>query len=232
RPQRRDRQRNRLDDRDPAGALNMAVTVVLADDHPVVRQALRLLLEREQFEVLGEASDGLEAIDLAERLRPDVVVLDLAMPTLNGIGAVREIAKVSPRTKTILLTMHTEEHHILEALRVGVKGCVSKTQAAEHLLQAIREVCAGGVYLSPSVSGAVVQAYLGKTELPHDPLTGRERQVLQLVAEGKTTKEIAVILGVTVKTAESHRSKLMEKLDIHSTAGLVRYAIRRGLVVA
>lgn len=208
----------------------MGVTVVLADDHPVVRQGLRLLLEREKFEVVGEASDGLEVIALAQQFHPDVALLDFAMPTLNGVGAVREIARVSPRTKIILLTMYTEEHHVLEALRAGVKGCVSKTQAAEHLLQAIREVRAGGVYLSPSVSGAVVQAYLAKSELPYDPLTGRERQVLQLVAEGKTTKEVAVILGVTVKTAETHRTKLMEKLDIHSTAGLVHYAIRRGLV--
>jgi two-component system, NarL family, response regulator NreC len=208
----------------------MGVTVVLADDHLLVRQGVRALLEREKIEVLGEASDGLEAISLARQLQPDIVVLDLAMPTLNGISAVGEIKKVAPRTKIILLTMHTEEHYILEALRAGVKGCVWKTQAAEQLLHAIRDVCAGGVYLSPSVSGAVVQAYLAKTELPADPLTGRERQVLQLVAEGKTTKEVAVILGVTVKTAETHRTKLMEKLDIHSTAGLVRYAVRRGLV--
>jgi len=210
----------------------MAVTVLLVDDHPVVRHGVRTLLEREKFKIVGEASDGLEAIAAAEQGLPDVVVLDLSMPTLNGVGAVREIAKVSPRSHVVLLTMHTEEHHVLEALRAGVKGCVSKSQAAEHLVQAIREVCAGGVYLSPSVSGAVVQAYLAKSELPFDPLTGRERQVLQLVAEGKTTKEIAVILGVSVKTAEFHRSKLMEKLDIHSTAGLVRYAIRRGLVEA
>lgn len=208
----------------------MAVTVVLADDHRLVRQGVRMLLEREHIDILGEAADGLEAIRLAQDHQPDVVILDLAMPTLNGIAAVGEIKKVSPRTKVILLTMHTEEHYILEALRAGVKGCVWKTQAAEQLLQAIRDVCSGGVYLSPSVSGAVVQAYLAKTELPVDPLTGRERQVLQLVAEGKTTKEVAVILGVTVKTAETHRTKLMEKLDIHSTAGLVRYAVRRGVV--
>lgn len=208
----------------------MGLTVVLADDHLLVRQGVRALLEREKIEIVGEASDGLEAIRLAQEHQPDVVVLDLAMPTLNGISAVGEIRKVSPRTKIVLLTMHTEEHYILEALRAGVKGCVWKTQAAEQLLQAIRDVCAGGVYLSPSVSGAVVQAYLAKTELPNDPLTGRERQVLQLVAEGKTTKEVAVILGVTVKTAETHRTKLMGKLDIHSTAGLVLYAVRRGLV--
>jgi two-component system, NarL family, response regulator NreC len=210
----------------------MSTTVVLADDHPVVRQGVKVLLERDTFEVVGEAADGLEAIALAEQLSPDVVVLDVAMPTVNGLGAVHEIRRVSPRSKMVLLTMYTEEHYVLEALRSGVKGCVSKTQAPEHLLEAIREVCAGGVYLSPRVSGAVVEAYLSKTEVPRDPLSGRERQVLQLIAEGKTTKEIAVVLGVTVKTAESHRSKLMEKLDIHSTAGLVRYAIRRGLVVA
>ena len=208
----------------------MGVRVLLADDHPVFRQGLRALLEREKFDVVGEASDGLEAIAAAERLQPQVVVIDLAMPSLNGIDAVREIAKRAPRAKAVLLTMHTEEYHVLEALRAGAKGCVSKSQAAEHLLQAIKDVCAGGVYLSPHVSGAVVQAYLAKTELPYDPLTPRERQVLQLIAEGKTTKETAAVLEVSVKTAETHRTNLMEKLDIHSTAGLVRYAIRRGLL--
>ena len=208
----------------------MGVRVLLADDHPVFRQGLRALLEREKFDVVGEAADGLEAIRLTQQHQPDVLILDLAMPNLNGISAMAEIPRVSPRTRTILLTMHTEEHYVLEALRAGVKGCVWKSQAAEQLLQAIRDVCTGGVYLSPMVSGAVVQAYLGKSELPRDPLTPREQQVLQLIAEGKTTKEIAVILGVTAKTAESHRTKLMEKLDIHSAAGLVRYAIRRGVV--
>jgi two-component system response regulator NreC len=208
----------------------MSITVVLGDDHPLVRQGVRRMLEGHEFEIVGEGSDGLEVIELAQRFHPDVILLDLSMPTLNGIGAVRELTRVSPSTKVIILTMHTEEHYILEALRVGVKGCISKTQAPEHLLQAIREVCRGGVYLSPSVSGVVVQGYLANTETPYDPLTDRERQVLQLIAEGKTTKEIAVILGVSVKTAESHRSSLMGKLDIHSTAEVVRYAIRRGLV--
>ena len=208
----------------------MGVTVLLADDHPVFRQGLRSLLEREQLEVIGEAADGLEAIAMADRLQPQMVVIDLAMPSLNGIDAAREIVKRAPRTKAILLTMYTEEHHVLDALRAGIKGCVSKSQAAEHLLQAIKDVSGGGVYLSPHVSSAVVQAYLAKSELPYDPLTPRERQVLQLIAEGKTTKETAAILEVSVKTAETHRTNLMEKLDIHSTAGLVRYAIRRGLL--
>jgi len=208
----------------------MGLRILLADDHPVFRQGLRALLEREKFEVVGEASDGLEAIAAAERLQPQIVVIDLAMPSLNGIDALREIVKRVPRTKAVLLTMHTEEYRVLEALRAGAKACVSKSQAAEHLLQAIKDVSAGGVYLSPQVSGAVVQAYLAKTELPYDPLTPRERQVLQLIAEGKTTKETAAVLDVSVKTAETHRTNLMEKLDIHSTAGLVRYAIRRGLL--
>jgi len=210
----------------------MRANVLLADDHQIVRQGVRALLERERIDVVAEASDGREAVRLAEATRPDVAVLDLSMPTLNGIDAGREILKVSPRTRFLLLTMHTEEHHILEALRAGARGCVTKSQASEHLVQAIREVCADRVYLSPSVSGAVVQAYLAGTALPYEPLTARERQVLQLVAEGKTTKEVAVILGISVKTAESHRTRIMEKLDIHSTAGLVHYAIRRGLVAA
>ena len=208
----------------------MGVSVLLADDHPVFRQGLRALLERERFEILGEASDGLEAIQIAERMQPAVVVIDLAMPALNGVDAAREIVRRVPRAKVILLSMYTEEHHVLEALRAGIKGYVSKSQAAEYLLQAIKDVSAGGVYLSPHVSGAVVQAYLAKTELPYEPLTPRERQVLQLIAEGKTTKEAAAVLDVSVKTAETHRTNMMEKLDIHSTAGLVRYAIRRGIL--
>jgi DNA-binding NarL/FixJ family response regulator len=208
----------------------MGVSVLLADDHPLFRQGLRALLEREMFQVVGEAADGFEAIAMAERLQPQIVVIDMAMPALNGIDAVREIVKRAPRAKAILLTMYTEEHHVLEALRAGVKGCVSKSQAAEHLLQAIQDVFMGGVYLSPHVSGAVVQAYLAKSDLPYEPLTPRERQVLQLIAEGKTTKETAAMLAVSVKTAETHRTNLMVKLDIHSTAGLVRYAIRRGLL--
>ncbi len=208
----------------------MPPTIILADDHSVVRQGIRILLERESFEVVGEAANGLEAVRLAEKLQPDVAILDLSMPVMNGITALGQIKEVSPRTKVVLLTMYTEEHHVLQALRAGVKACVTKTQAVEHLIVAIREVCNGGVYLSPSVSGAVVQAYLARSETPYDPLTDRERQVLQLVAEGNTTKEIALQLGVAAKTAETHRVKVMEKLDIHSTAGLVRYAIRRGLV--
>lgn len=208
----------------------MTTRILLADDHSVVRQGVRMMLEREGFEIVGEAADGMEAVRLAEKTQPDIAVIDLSMPVMNGITAIGQIRKVAPRTQVVLLTMYTDEHHILEALRAGVKACVTKTQAVEHLIVAIKEISAGGVYLSPSVSGAVVQAYLTKSETPFDPLTDRERLVLQLVAEGNTTKEIALVLGVAAKTAETHRVKVMEKLDIHSTAGLVRYAIRRGLV--
>lgn len=208
----------------------MPIQVLLADDHPIVREGFKTLLEREGLQVVGEASDGHEAVRLARTLHPDVAVLDLSMPLLNGLQAAQEILRASPRTRTILLTMYTEDHYVLEAVRIGIRGYVVKRQAVTDLVQAIREVANGAIYLSPSVSQAVVQAYLGRTELPPDPLSSRERQVLQLVAEGKTTKEIAQLLGISTKTAESHRSRIMEKLDIHETAGLVRYAIRRGVI--
>lgn len=207
----------------------MAIRVVLADNHALVRQGLKALLEREGFQVAGEASDGQELIRLVANVRPEIAILDISMPILNGIDAARELQKSSP-TKTILLTRHDEDQYVTEALRAGVKGYVLKNQAATDLVHAIREVCRGGIYLSPSISGTIVGAFLSKTDLPADPLTSRERQVLQLVGEGKSTKEVATLLGVSIKTAESHRTRLMQKLDIHETASLVRYAIRRGLV--
>jgi two-component system, NarL family, response regulator NreC len=208
----------------------MSLRVLLADDHGIFRQGVRALLEREGFRVAGEAADGHEAIQMAGNLTPDVAVVDLGMPLLNGLDAAREIIRVSPRTRTILLTMHAEDPYVARALQAGIRGYVLKSQAAEDLVQAIREVARGAVYLSPGISQTVVEAYLAKRDLPPDPLTPREHQVLQLVAEGKTTKEVASLLGVSVKTAESHRMRIMTKLDIHETAGLVRYAIRQGLV--
>ena len=210
----------------------MPLRILLADDHQIVRQGLRALLESQGFAVVGEAGDGHEAVRLTQTLRPEVSVLDVAMPQLNGLDAARAILRALPTTKTVLLTMHTEDRYVSEALKAGVRGYILKSQASADLIQAIREVARGMTYLSPGVSRAVVDAYLAKTDLPPDPLTLRERQVLQLVAEGKTTKEVAGVLGISVKTAESHRTRIMDKLNIHETAGLVRYAIRRGLVQA
>ncbi len=196
----------------------------------VVRQGLKALLEREGFDIVGEASDGHEASRLAHDLSPDVAILDVAMPLLNGIEAGRVISRGCPTVRTIALTVHTENHYVLAALEAGFSGYVLKSQAAAQLVRAIREVSRGSIYLSPGVSRAVVDASLNKEKLPADPLTGREREVLQLVAEGKTTKQIGKLLGVAAKTAESHRTRIMTKLKIHETAGLVRYAIRQGLI--
>lgn len=206
--------------------------ILLADDHQLVRQGLRSLLEREGFEIVAEAQNGQEAVELAKSARPDVAVLDLAMPVMNGIEAARAIAAASSRTQTIVLTMYEESQYVLEAMQAGVRGYLLKSRAAADLVQAIKEVAGGAVYLSPGISETVVQAYLHRTGPPDDPLTSRERQVLQLIAEGKSTKEVASMLGMSVKTAESHRTHLMKKLGIHETASLVRYAIRRGLVQA
>jgi DNA-binding NarL/FixJ family response regulator len=209
------------------------VKILLADDHAMFRDSLKALLEREGFEVVAEASDGREAIKLTRRLNPELAILDLGMPLLNGIGAAREIRKRCLHTKTVLLTMFEEEAYVLGALQAGVRGYVLKAQAAADLVRAIQEVSQGSIYLSPGISRAVVDAFLNKkTSFREDPLTERERQVLQLIAEGKSTKEVAQILNVTFKTAESHRTRMMSKLDLHNTAGLVRYAVRRGLVQA
>ena len=208
----------------------MPTRLLLADDHVLVRQGFKTLLEREGFQVVGEASDGHEAIRLAAKDRPDVAVLDITMPLLNGLDACREIRKGSPKTKVILVTQHNEDHYVTEALRAGAKGYVLKSQAANELVQAIHQVCRDGIYLSACISRALVEAFTSKTELPAEHLTERERQVVQLIGEGKSNRDVGKLLGISVKTAESHRAKLMQKLDIHETASLVRYAIRRGLV--
>jgi len=189
-----------------------------------------VLLEEEGFQFVAEASNGREAVQLCEQHHPEVAILDISMPLLNGIFAAREIMKSNPRTKIVLLTQHTEDRMVLESLRAGVTGYVLKTRASSELVHALRAVCRGEMYLTQSISRTVVQAFLMKDSLPERPLSHRERQVLQLVAEGKTTKEIASLLGISVNTAESHRTNLMEKLDIHDTAGLVRYALRNGVI--
>jgi two-component system response regulator NreC len=210
----------------------MPESIFLADDHALIRQGLKALLEKQGCRIVGEAADGQEALRAVATAQPEIAILDISMPILNGIDAARELKKSAPKTKVILLTQHDEDQYVTEALRAGVKGYVLKSQVADDLIHAIREVTKGSVYLSPKISRAVVDAYLSKARLSADPLSGRERQVLQLVGEGKSTKDVAALLGISVKTAESHRARLMKKLDIHETASLVRYAIRHGLIEA
>ena len=215
-----------------ASAAEKPLRVLLADDHVIFRQGVRTLLERYGFEIVAEAGDGREAIQLAKDVKPDVAILDLAMPQLSGPDAAQQIAQVSPQTRAIMLTMYSEESSVAKALDVGITGYVLKIQSAADLVQAIRDVMAGGIYLSPGISQSIVKAYLARHQVASHPLTVREQEVLRLVAEGKTTREVAQLLGISTKTAESHRMRIMAKLDIHDTAGLVRYAIRQGLIQA
>ena len=180
--------------------------------------------------MVADVSDGQAAVDQAVRLAPDIAILDLTMPVLNGLEAARQIRRTSPRTRVIVLTVHADEHYVLDALAAGAKGYVLKTRAAGDITNAVEEVLKGNIYLSPPVSRLLVDDRLAGRVIGADPLTSRERQVLQLIAEGSTSKEVAVRLGVSTKTAETHRYHIMEKLNIHETAGLVRYAIRRGLI--
>jgi DNA-binding NarL/FixJ family response regulator len=209
----------------------MPIRVLLADDHAMVRQGIKALIEGEQgLQVICEANHGRDAVGLASAEKPDVAVLDMSMPIMNGLDAAAEIRRVSPKTRTIMLTFHEEDQYVTTALQAGIRGYVLKSQESPDLINAIRQVHNGQVYLSPGVSRAVVDAFLSKTEFDCDHLSARERQVVQLIGEGKSTKEIAGILGISIKTVESHRGRLMGKLGIHEIASLVRYAIRNGLV--
>ncbi len=205
--------------------------LVLADDHLVLRQALRALLERRGIEVVAEAADGRGAIEAVTKHSPDVVVLDVIMPGLNGVDAAREIARTSPACPIILLSGVDDTRFVTEALKVGVRGFVQKSQGCDDLVQAIDEVREGRLYVSPGASQAIVDACAAAESGDGQPsLTPRERQVLQLVGEGRSTKQIAEVLHISVKTAEFHRGRLMKKLNVHDTANLVRYAIREGWI--
>jgi len=201
--------------------------VLIADDHALVREGIGILISRGGFTVVAEASNGQEALAQASSCQPDIAVLDMSMPIMNGLETAQEMRKLSPRTLSILLSRHAGGDSVLAAMRAGIKGYVLKSQSVVELLQALNDVAAGGFYLSPGVSGVVVDAVRSQSTTPFDDLLSvRERQVLKLIAEGYSTKECATILGVSAKTADSHRTRLMRKLDIHGTAGLVRYAVR------
>src|SRR6476646_8277320 len=205
--------------------------ILLADDHSVVRQGFRLILENQtDMEVVGEASNGREAVNIAESLQPDVVIMDVTMPELNGIEATRRIGELAPRTRVLALSMHKDSVYVREILRAGARGYLLKDQIDSDLLAAVRAVARGEGYLSPAVSDAVLNDYRKHVSEPIDLLTSREREVLQMIAEGKTNKEIATVLALSVYTVDAHRGRIMEKLNLHSVNELVRFALRNGLI--
>jgi DNA-binding NarL/FixJ family response regulator len=212
----------------------MTIRVLLADDHKIVRDGLRNLLEKHaDIAVLGEAEDGREALQLARKLSPDVVVMDIAMPELNGIEATRQILSEYPGIKIVALSMHSDKRFVSEMLKAGASAYLLKDCAFEELITAIRTIMTGKIYLSPGIAGVVLEDYIRSDRKPgptvFSQLSDREREVLQLMAEGKTTKEVAAHLNVSIKTVETHRMNIMTKLDIHSIAELTKYAIREGL---
>lgn len=217
----------------------MTIKILLADDHKIIRDGLKTLLEKQpEMEVIGEAENGREAVRLAMKLKPDVVIMDVSMADLNGMEAARQIRKQYPGIKIIALSMHSDKRFVLGMLEAGASGYLLKDCAFEELSRAIRNVAANQTYLSPGVTDVVVQDYLLKSSrektskersFSDSILTDREREVLQLIAEGKSTKETAEILHVSVKTIETHRKQIMDKLDLHSIAELTKYALREGL---
>jgi two-component system response regulator NreC len=211
--------------------MNKKITILLADDHSVVRQGFRRILESQpDMEITGEAGNGREAVELASRLKPDVVVMDVAMPGLNGIEATRRLMDQSPRTRVLALSMHKDSVYVREILRAGARGYLLKDAIDADLLAAVRAVARGEGYLSPGIANAVLTDYRQHVTDPIDLLTSREREVLQLIAEGKTNKEIAALLNLSVYTVDAHRGRIMEKLNLHSTGELVRFAVRKGLI--
>jgi DNA-binding NarL/FixJ family response regulator len=204
---------------------------LLADDHKVVCQGFRLILSKHpDVEVVGDAFCGRDAIDLAARLEPDVVVLDIAMPDVNGVEATRQILRDTPRTKVVILTMHQDPVYVREALRAGAKGYLLKDSIDGELVAAVRAVARGDAYLSPAVSATVLVDYQEQVTDPMDQITNRERQVLQLLAEGKPSKEVAAELNISVYTVDAHRSRIMKKLQLRTSRDLVRFALQRGLL--
>jgi len=207
------------------------IRILLADDHAVVRRGFQMILaEQPDMEVVGEAGNGREALELAAKLKPDVVVMDVAMPELNGIEATRRMADHAPHARVLALSMHKDSVYVREILRAGARGYLLKDSAPADLVSAVRAIAAGEGYLSPAVSDAVLDDYRRHVTNPIDLLTSREREVLQMLAEGKTNKEIAGVLNLSVYTVDAHRGRIMEKLNAHSINELVRFAVRNGLI--
>jgi two-component system response regulator NreC len=208
--------------------------IVIAEDHTILREGLRALLAADpELQVVGEARDGREAIRRVEQLEPDLILMDLSMPRMNGVEAIREIKNRIPETKVLTLTVHKAEEFVLEVLQAGADGYILKDASSAELVMAIRSVLAGRRYLSPSVSQMVIEGYLASRKIGEsvwDTLTKREREILKLIAEGNKNKEIADYLCISVKTVEKHRANLMKKLDLHSAAALTAYAMERGLI--
>ena len=207
------------------------IRILLADDHGVVRQGFKMILDAQaDMEVVGEAANGRAAVELAERLKPDIVVMDVAMPELNGIEATRRLAESAPHVRVLALSMHKDSVYVRETLRAGARGYLLKDSGANDLVAAVRAVASGEGYLSPAVSNAVLDDYRRHVTNAMDLLTSREREVLQMLAEGKTNKEIAAILNLSVYTVDAHRGHIMEKLNLHSINELVRFAVRNGMI--
>src|SRR5215475_11075859 len=207
------------------------IRILLADDHQVVRQGFKMILSAQSdMEIVGEAGNGREAVERAEELRPDIVVMDVAMPELNGIEATRRLIEALPHTRVLALSMHKDNVYVREILRAGARGYLLKDSPAGDLVAAVRAVAAGEGYLSPAVSNAVLDDYRKHVTDPIDLLTSREREVLQMLAEGKTNKEVAEVLNLSVYTVDAHRGRIMEKLNLHSINELVRFAVRNGLI--
>jgi two-component system response regulator NreC len=212
------------------------IRIALADDHAVMRTGLRLVLERQSdFTVVGEVSDGREAVALAQKEAPDVLVMDIGMPNLNGIEAARQVAAIAPQVAVVILSMHSDEAYVLRALKAGARGYLLKESAESDLIAAIRAVHAGKAFFSPAVSRMLVEDYVRQLqdreiEDSYELLTTREREILQLIAEGKSNKEVAAILTLSLYTIETHRGNLMEKLGLHTVPELILYAVRKGVI--